>query len=754
MPPELVQSRRCLLFPAKRVSGVSAVRRLREIPHSQASVIEEDFRMKRTVRNHVATLLILIGVWIAGTTVLSAEPRVQLKLAAFPGLTFPNFSVLAIPAASQGALEIWLEDAQTEVKLSSVRVSLNEVPMTPFVTTNALPRGCRTIIRMGATLSPEYSLRPGENLFSFTASDNLNNIYTARFYVTLDSKATAPQLIASRDTTPAGVLPPPMHTGPVVKFTSDWPERTDSRSLMLAADVTDVDGIQRVVIEVNGKDVEAAQIQNGQIVRSKDGFIASAKLPGEIGGDAKHLSINVPVQLDKTITVVAVRVESALGLRTRVDRVVTLGGTGTSTATTGGSSRPPAATTPSPAVPAPAGLPAFSSLAFDLQLITAKGNKTLEGGERFDLRVNVKNGGTGPANNVEVRLAGDPVIVQATGPKQSAGNIAPGQTRTVDFSGVMPVKVEPRNADVVISLAEGPSELPQTQLLRIGLVPADVRQTTTVLSEVIDVDYPPAAVSIPERASSVAVVIGISAYRETVIPKLPYAGRDAEMFARYLESIGGVRKENIQHLSDEHAGRIDIEDAVENWLPRHVMPGSHVYFYYAGHGALNPETGETYLVPYEGTPDSPIRLYPLKRLYEKLGELKVQNVTVFLDSCFSGGGRSIAMKGRPIVINADTPRSTNIPNVTVLAAAGGNQVSSDYERNRHGLFTYFLLKGMRGEADTSRDGWIDVDELFSFVREKVRTTAITELNREQTPVLTGGPDLDAKKGVKLFKIQK
>src|SRR5438309_1559113 len=103
--------------------------------------------MRCEVRSGIARLFILVILLLAGTSALLAEPRVQLKLAAFPGSAFPNFSVLAIPAASQGALEIWLEDAQGEIKLSSVRVSLNEVPMTPFVTTNALPRGCRTIVR-------------------------------------------------------------------------------------------------------------------------------------------------------------------------------------------------------------------------------------------------------------------------------------------------------------------------------------------------------------------------------------------------------------------------------------------------------------------------------------------------------------------------------------------------------------------------------------------------------------------------------
>jgi hypothetical protein len=267
----------------------------------------------------------------------------------------------------------------------------------------------------------------------------------------------------------------------------------------------------------------------------------------------------------------------------------------------------------------------------------------------------------------------------------------------------------------------------------------------------VAVDDPPSPVSIPDRESSLAVVIGIGNYREASIPKLPHAARDAATFTKYLENVGGLRKENIRVLSDDRAARSDIEDIVEQWLPLRVTETSEVFVYFAGHGAVDPGTGETYLVPFEGSPESTSRMYSLKRFYEGLARLKARNVTVFLDSCFSGGERSVATKDdRPIVITPRIPSTT----VTVLAAAAGNQVSSEYVRTRHGLFTYFLLRGMRGEADTSRDGWIDLGELSSFVQDRVRSTAAVELGREQTPVLTGGPNLESKKRLRLFKFQK
>ena len=147
-------------------------------------------------------------------------------------------------------------------------------------------------------------------------------------------------------------------------------------------------------------------------------------------------------------------------------------------------------------------------------------------------------------------------------------------------------------------------------------------------------------------------------------------------------------------------------------------------------------------------------MYPLNRLYEQLEALPAKDITIFLDSCFSGGGRSIAMRGRPIVITTNNV-SMNSRKLAVLSAAGANQVSSDLDRAGHGLFTYFLLRGIRGEADTNRDGWVDLYELSGFVKSNVQSTAVSELNREQTPVLWGGSGVEARaKNLALFRIAK
>jgi formylglycine-generating enzyme required for sulfatase activity len=244
-----------------------------------------------------------------------------------------------------------------------------------------------------------------------------------------------------------------------------------------------------------------------------------------------------------------------------------------------------------------------------------------------------------------------------------------------------------------------------------------------------------------KQPNAYAVVIGISQYREEVIPKVPYAVNDAQAVASLLEIHGGIPKTHIRLLTDSKATGNDLR-SVGDWLRMRVRPDSTVYVYYAGHGTPNPRTGEAYLVPWDGHPDYPSGLYPLKDLYIALNSLPVKDVFVVLDSCFSGtAGRSVlSANTRPMVITMENQLLAS-GQVMVFAAASGNQMSSDYSEKGHGLFTHYLLTGLSGEADANKDKLVTLRELYPYVRDHVTRIAAEELNREQTPILLPGEDI-------------
>jgi uncharacterized caspase-like protein len=144
-------------------------------------------------------------------------------------------------------------------------------------------------------------------------------------------------------------------------------------------------------------------------------------------------------------------------------------------------------------------------------------------------------------------------------------------------------------------------------------------------------------------------------------------------------------------------------------------------------------------VPYDGDPSFIEQTgYPLKKLYESLNKLQVREVIVALDSCFSGaGGRSVIAKGaRPLVMNLQSNMAMS-KNMTVISASSGDQISSTYDEKGHGLFTYFLLKGIKNEDVIKKDGSIAISDLFSYIKPQVERIARKQYNNEQTPQLIG-----------------
>ncbi|MBI5883624.1 MAG: ankyrin repeat domain-containing protein [Elusimicrobia bacterium] len=244
-----------------------------------------------------------------------------------------------------------------------------------------------------------------------------------------------------------------------------------------------------------------------------------------------------------------------------------------------------------------------------------------------------------------------------------------------------------------------------------------------------DIDAP--AYKLAEHPNDYALVVGIGKYSD--IPEAQFAERDAEAVKDHLIAAGFPSR-NVIQLFGEKAGRSAMEKFLETWLPRNVNENSRVFFYFSGHGAPDPKTGEAYLIPWDGDPGFLENTgYPIKRLYEKLGSLKAKEVIVAMDACFSGaGGRSVLAKGaRPLVTKVE---AAAVPrDLTVFAAASGDQITSTLEDQGHGTFTYYFLKGLSGGAKDAK-GAVTAQGLYDYLKPKVQDAARRQ-NRDQVPVL-------------------
>lgn len=251
-----------------------------------------------------------------------------------------------------------------------------------------------------------------------------------------------------------------------------------------------------------------------------------------------------------------------------------------------------------------------------------------------------------------------------------------------------------------------------------------------------------APTSMVKRPDALGVVLGIEDYRYA--PDVTFARQDAASMRTYFANRLGLAEQNIYFRTDGDATQGEFHkvfDPVQGWLAKRVTPGkTEIFVYYVGHGTPDMKTGDSYLMPADSDPNYPATSYRLDELYRSLGQLPARQITVMLDACFSGrvgrGDRvEMLLEGaRGIGIS---PRRIDIDDrIVVLTASAGNQVSSSYPEKSHGLFTYFLMRGLRGESDANNDRAVTVQELHEYVRENVMTQA-GRLDREQTPELHG-----------------
>jgi hypothetical protein len=246
----------------------------------------------------------------------------------------------------------------------------------------------------------------------------------------------------------------------------------------------------------------------------------------------------------------------------------------------------------------------------------------------------------------------------------------------------------------------------------------------------------PALVKPQLNRDAVAIIIGIADYKN--LPRADFANDDARAFYDYAIRGLGVRAENIKLLVDADAGQEEIYKAFKTWLPAMVKATTDVYIYYSGHGVTTNDGQSLYLLPQRTDRDLiEETAIAQNKINAAIQAAKPKSVTIFLDSCYSGAGRTgatLLASARPIAIKS-TAQAFPVE-FTVISASTAEQISSSSNELKHGIFSYYLMRGMEGEADTNKDGKITTGEMHSYLMDNV-TRQASLANRIQNPQLTG-----------------
>ena len=251
----------------------------------------------------------------------------------------------------------------------------------------------------------------------------------------------------------------------------------------------------------------------------------------------------------------------------------------------------------------------------------------------------------------------------------------------------------------------------------------------------------PSTIKAKVSKDKVALIIGIENYADA--PKANYANLDAKYFFDYVRKGFGVKKQNINLLIDDKATLGSINKVLFKWLVGKVKANqTDLIIFFAGHGLASNDGKELYFLPQDGDPDL-LSIMALSRtkLFEQIIKLKPKSVTMFLDTCYSGVSRDEQMllaSARPIRIVAGN--EGEIPdNFTIFSATELDQISSGLKEAKHGIFSYYLMKGLEGKADSNKDKQITNGELLAYMDQNISQKA-SELGRQQNPSLTGNPN--------------
>lgn len=224
-----------------------------------------------------------------------------------------------------------------------------------------------------------------------------------------------------------------------------------------------------------------------------------------------------------------------------------------------------------------------------------------------------------------------------------------------------------------------------------------------------------------------AIVVGVSDYKENGANDLHYADKDARCFYDFLTSDAGgnVPPSHIKLLVNGNATKSNILYYAKQLFEK-ANPDDRIYFFFSGHGVPG------YFLPTDATffGENYLAVDEVKALF-RLSRAKTK--LIFADACFSGKFTL------PRSSSSTSVHGTADTDIAIMLSCSEDEGSLESPLLEQGVFTYYLLEGLRGAADRDSTKKITIQELFYYVHKNVKEYGRMR-NVSQTPVLRGNFD--------------
>lgn len=213
----------------------------------------------------------------------------------------------------------------------------------------------------------------------------------------------------------------------------------------------------------------------------------------------------------------------------------------------------------------------------------------------------------------------------------------------------------------------------------------------------------------PLSAKTYLVAVGIADY--------PGTKNDLRLCAKDAGDVAQLYKLNKNSqtilLTNQDATTANILKAMRT-LYANATDKDDVVFFFSGHGVKKGA-----FVAYDG-------LLPYKHIREAMAQGKAKCKMILADACFAGMFR----EDKKQKYNQNDDKKSD---VVLFLSSRTNEVSREQRMASNGLFTKYLLSGLRGRADVNDDRTITAKELFNYVSSHV----VAESKKKQHPVMWG-----------------
>ncbi len=226
-----------------------------------------------------------------------------------------------------------------------------------------------------------------------------------------------------------------------------------------------------------------------------------------------------------------------------------------------------------------------------------------------------------------------------------------------------------------------------------------------------------------------AVIVGVAQYKHLQV--LKYTDDDAYRYYAFLKSPegGALPDEQIRVLIDEDATRENILRGMKQVFYQ-ADENDVVLFYFSGHGY----DGSFVPVDFDGY-NNLLRHTEVKNILEKSA---ARHKICFADACHSGSAGNNTLAARSANYYEPINRyykafEQSKGGLALLLSSKGEEFSLEDGGLRQGIYSHYLMRGLKGAADTNKDKVVTIAEIHRYVYKNVRKYTANA----QTPMLTG-----------------